>query len=95
MRARVGLLVSERERVFAELQATDGVTAYPSGANFILIRSEPASPERGRALWQSLLDRGVLVRDFSHWPHVEGCLRVTIGTADENDAFIAALRASF
>ncbi|MFZ4586067.1 MAG: histidinol-phosphate transaminase [Acidimicrobiia bacterium] len=94
MRARVGLLVSERERVFAELQATDGVTAYPSGANFILIRSEPPSPERGRALWQSLLARGVLVRDFSHWPHVEGCLRVTIGTADENDAFIVALRAS-
>ena len=61
----------------------------PSGANFLLVRV------RGDAhdLWQRLLDRGVLVRDFSSWPRVEGCLRVTVGTPDENDAFLAALDA--
>ena len=37
-------------------------------------------------------DHGVLVRDFSRWPRLEGCLRVTIGTPDENDAFLTALR---
>ena len=36
----------------------------------------------------------VLVRDFSSWPRVEGCLRVTIGTPAENDAFLAALAAT-
>ena len=41
-----------------------------------------------------MVDHGVLVRDFSRWPRLEGCLRVTIGTPDENDAFLAALRAS-
>jgi histidinol-phosphate aminotransferase len=34
------------------------------------------------------------VRDFSRWPRLEGCLRVTIGTPEENDAFLAALRSS-
>ena len=42
-------------------------------------------------LWKRLLERDVLVRDFSSWPRVEGCLRVTVGTPAENDAFLAAL----
>jgi histidinol-phosphate aminotransferase len=33
----------------------------------------------------------VLVRDFSRWPRLDDCLRVTIGTPDENDAFLAAV----
>jgi len=37
---------------------------------------------------------GVLVRDCSGWPRLEDCLRVTVGTPDENDTFLAALRAS-
>jgi histidinol-phosphate aminotransferase len=39
-----------------------------------------------------MVDRGVLVRDFSRWPRLDDCLRVTIGTPEENDAFLAALR---
>ena len=45
----------------------------------------------GRAVWQALLDRGVLVRDCSSWPRLDDCLRVTVGTPAENDAFLAAL----
>jgi histidinol-phosphate aminotransferase len=41
-----------------------------------------------------MVERGVLVRDFSGWPRLEGCLRVTIGTPEENDTFLDALRAS-
>jgi histidinol-phosphate aminotransferase len=87
---RVGRLVVERERVAAQLTAVDGVTVFASGANFLLFR--PAGD--GHALWQRLVDRGVLVRDFSRWPRLEGCLRVTIGTPEENDMFLDALRAS-
>ena len=50
-----------------------------------------ASHGDAHELWQRLLDRGVLVRDFSRWPRLDGCLRVTVGTPDENDAFLAAL----
>jgi histidinol-phosphate aminotransferase len=42
-------------------------------------------------VWQALLDRGVLVRDISSAPTMERYLRVTIGTPEENDAFLAAL----
>jgi histidinol-phosphate aminotransferase len=87
---RVHRLVHERERVAVELAHTDGVTVYPSGANFLLFR--PAGD--GHECWQRMVDVGVLVRDFSGWPRTEGCLRVTIGTPDENDAFLAALRSS-
>jgi histidinol-phosphate aminotransferase len=42
-------------------------------------------------VWQGLLDREVLVRDTSSWPGLGQCLRVTVGTPEENDAFLAAL----
>ena len=88
MDERVTLLVRERERLQAELEKVDGVTAFPSGANFVLLRVHGD----GHALWQRLVDRGVLVRDFSSWPRLAGSLRVTVGTPEENDAFLAALR---
>ncbi len=87
---RVQRLVAERERVAAELDRIDGITVYPSGANFLLFRPDGDGHER----WQQMVDHGVLVRDFSRWPRLEGCLRVTIGTPEENDAFLAALRSS-
>jgi histidinol-phosphate aminotransferase len=87
---RVARLVAERERVAGELERIDGVTVHPSGANFLLIRPVGDGHER----WQQLVDQGVLVRDFSRWPRLEGCLRVTIGTPEENDAFLDALRSS-
>jgi histidinol-phosphate aminotransferase len=88
MEARVSLLVEERERLFAALDDLEGVTVFPSGANFLLLRVHGD----GHAVWQALVDHGVLVRDFSRWPGVEDCLRVTVGTAGENDAFLSALR---
>jgi histidinol-phosphate aminotransferase len=90
MDERVRQLVRERERLRGELAAVDGVTALPSGANFVLVRVHGD----GRALWQRLVDRGVLVRDFTRWPRLHDCLRVTVGTPEENDAFLAALRAA-
>jgi histidinol-phosphate aminotransferase len=88
MDERVALLVRERERLRAELDEVDGLTVFPSGANFVLVRVHGD----GHALWQRLVDRGVLVRDFSRWPRLDECLRVTVGTPEENNAFLAALR---
>jgi histidinol-phosphate aminotransferase len=90
MDERAALLVQERERLRAELEVVDGVTALPSGANFVLVRVHADGGE----LWRRLVDRGVLVRDFSRWPRLDDCLRVTVGTPEENDAFLAALRAA-
>jgi histidinol-phosphate aminotransferase len=87
MQERVAALVAERERLVAGLAALP-VEQWPSGANFVLFRPRRAD---GRAVWQGLLAKGVLVRDTSGWPGLEGCLRVTVGTPEEDDAFLAAL----
>jgi histidinol-phosphate aminotransferase len=87
MRARVAGLVEERGRLQARL-AELPVDVWPSGANFVLFRPRE---QDGAAVWQGLLDRSVLVRDCSSWPRLGGCLRVTIGTPAEDDAFLAAL----
>ena len=92
MAARVRELVAERERLLDALGRIDGVDPVPSGANFILFRVD-GSPSAARAAWEGLVAHRVLVRDFSAWPGVEGCLRVTVGTRAENDAFLAALGA--
>ncbi len=87
MHARMSLLVEERERLSAALGELN-VEQWPSDANFILIRP------RGRhasEVWKGLVDHGVLVRDCSGWPRLDGCLRVTVGTRSENDAFLDAL----
>ncbi len=87
MQQRVAALVEERGRVFAALAALDAIEVVPSGANFLMFRVAGDAHE----VWNRLLKRDVLVRDFSSWPRIEGCLRVTIGTPGENDAFLAAL----
>jgi histidinol-phosphate aminotransferase len=87
MRARVAATMEERGRVATALGDL-GVEIWPSDANFILFR--PRSKEAS-AVWKALLDHSVLVRDISDWPGLEGCLRVTIGTREENDRFLAAL----
>jgi len=87
MEERVAYVAEERGRVSAALGSLP-VQAWPSDANFILFRplGRPASQ-----VWQGLLDRSVLVRDISGRAELAGCLRVTIGTAEENDRFLRAL----
>ena len=87
MVARVSLIKSERGRIAAGLTAA-GCETWPSGANFLLFRPQRIT---AAALWQGLLDAGILVRDCSGWPRLAGCLRVTVGTEAENSAFLAAV----
>ena len=87
METRVKQVVAERERIMGGLRELP-VDTWPSGANFVLFRPRE---QDGRAVWQALLDRSVLVRDCSGWPRLSGCLRVTVGTPTENDAFLGAL----
>jgi histidinol-phosphate aminotransferase len=87
MEERVAAIVAERERVSTAMAALP-IDVFPSGANFILFRPRARG---GRAVWQGLLDRGVLVRDCSGWPRLADCLRVTVGTPHENDLFLDAL----
>lgn len=87
MTARVDRLIAERERVVAGL-ATLPVKVWPSQSNFVLFKPLTLP---GADVWRGLVERSVLVRDCSSWPRLEGCLRVTIGTPDEDDLFLSAL----
>ena len=87
MDERVSFLVEERGRLVAALGELP-VTVWPSGANFVLFRPDARD---GNAVWQALVDRSVLVRNCASWPRLDGCLRITIGTPQEDDRFLAAL----
>ncbi len=87
MEERVRTIVAERQRLVNALASLD-VDVFESGANFILLRPRSKS---GRTVWQGLLDRSVLIRDCSSWPRLADCLRVTIGTQEQDDIFLNAL----
>ena len=80
-------IVSERERLFAELSLIEGLAPVSSQANFMLVRStlEP------RVVFSELLRRGILVRDVSGYPMLRNFFRISVGTPEENDLALAAL----
>lgn len=80
-------IIDERSRVHEALLATPGAVVYPSDSNWVLFRLPDA-----HEAWEYLYEHGVLVRDFSSSAGLEGCLRVTIGTPEQNDMFIKKLR---
>jgi histidinol-phosphate aminotransferase len=79
----VAALRTERDRLVDELRG-DGLVVVPSDANFVLF----GGLTDAAAVWQAVLDRGVLIRDVG----LPGWLRVTAGTPAENDAFLDAVR---
>jgi histidinol-phosphate aminotransferase len=81
---------AERERLQRALQALPGVTPFPSEANMILVRV----PDAKRA-FEGMKLRGVLVKHVAGLhPLLANCLRLTVGTPDENGLMIEALQAS-
>ncbi|MGE5115653.1 MAG: histidinol-phosphate transaminase [Betaproteobacteria bacterium] len=81
---------AERERLQVALAGLPGVRPFPSEANMILVRL----PDSRRA-FEGMKSRGVLVKNVSGLhPLLAGCLRLTVGTPDENRLMIEALQAS-
>ncbi len=73
--------VAQRVAALPQVQAV-----YPTDANFFLFKVPLAG-----LVWQKLYDQGVLVRDFSRCPGLTNCLRVTVGSPEENEKFLSAL----
>lgn len=83
----VNRILSERERLQNALQNIPGVEqVFPSRANFLLFRCRHAS-----GVQQELLARGIVVRDRSSMKGLHDCIRVTVGTPQENERFLAAM----
>jgi histidinol-phosphate aminotransferase len=88
--ARTRAVVAERDRFSAALRTLPGLRVYPSAANFVLCRCESIP---ARTLFRRLLDEhGILVRDVSGGAGLAECLRISIGTKDDMDATLTALR---
>jgi histidinol-phosphate aminotransferase len=81
-------IISERERLGKDLAEMPGVRVYPSGANFFLFEV-PTSPG---LLFEELYQQGILIRNVSRYPMLSKCLRVAVGTPEENSRFLTALR---
>lgn len=84
---RAAYLVSERKRVAECLTRIDCVEhIYPSDANFLLVKVKDAD-----ATYASLLEDGIVTRNRNRVALCGGCLRITIGSDNENDAMLAGL----
>jgi len=90
LEAQAARLREDRERLFAALAAIPGLRPFPSRANFVLVRVPG-----GSAVAQAMKGRGVLVKDVGRMhPLLTDCLRLTVGTPQENAQMLDALRAS-
>lgn len=77
---------SERNRLTQALSAFSGLIVYPSETNFLLVKLLKA-----KELAKFLAAQGIGIRDFSSAPGLIDCLRISIGTSQENDAILAAI----
>ena len=88
----VKVLLEERTKLTKGLEALEFVVkVYPSDANFLLVRLKKNS----RMIYKSMADNGIVVRYRGSEMHCEECLRITVGTPDENKAFLELLMKTY
>ncbi len=88
VRRRVAAIIRERQWLSSELAKLSSIERiFPSDANFLLVRCRDAN-----ALYQTLVSKGIIVRNRSTEPRLQNCLRITVGTRAENELLLGALR---
>jgi histidinol-phosphate aminotransferase len=88
---QIHTILEERTRLMDKLLKLPDIIAYPSNSNFILFQAENG----GEKLFKELKKNGILLRNLNAHPRLKNCLRVTIGTKQENDQFLNQLRKTF
>ena len=81
---RIQMMISERKRMSDQLKSLKGVKVYPSNTNFILIHHDKAVE-----LNEYLESLNIGVRSFGNAPRLENCLRISMGTREENDEWFS------
>ena len=83
---QAGVIRAERIRLEAALARLPGTTVFPTQANFVLVRVADAN-----VMFEGLKARRILVKNVHRWhPLLANCLRITVGTREENDLLLAA-----
>ena len=85
---QIDSIKDERIRLLEEFTKINSINAYPSDANFILFQTS----DNGEKIFRILLENNILVRNLGTHPMLKNCLRVTIGTREENDQFLDQLK---
>jgi histidinol-phosphate aminotransferase len=88
LKPQVEAMLRERERLFSELQQIKGLSPVPSAANFFAVKTAIPPQE----LFEELHARGILIRDVSKAPMLSEYVRISVGTPEENDTLVAALK---
>jgi histidinol-phosphate aminotransferase len=86
--AQAEMIRADREHLSKQLSLLEEIEVYPSQANFILFRVKQGNATE---VFASLCKDGVLIKNLDKPGPLQGCLRVTVGTQAENQAFIKAL----
>lgn len=85
---RIQMVIAERKRLAEAVKQVPGFTVYPSETNFLLIHHEAAP-----ALNEAFERQGIGVRSFGAAPRLTNCLRISMGTREENDTWLSVLKA--
>jgi histidinol-phosphate aminotransferase len=88
LRTLVREIVGERDRLFSEVSQVSGFEPVPSRANFMIVKSELGP----KLVFEELLKRDILVRDVSSYPMLSEYFRFCVGTPEENQKLIGALK---
>ena len=84
----VKTIIAERDRLHTAIASIRGFVPVASHANFMIIRGS----DEPKQIFQRLLEGDILIRDVSSYPMLSQYFRVSVGTSDENDLLIGALR---
>merc|ERR1712086_153976 len=88
---KLQMVMTEKEKLKAALEGLDIVQrVLPSDTNFIMFQIDKAE-----AVYKEMAENGVVVRYRGNCLHCDGCLRVTVGTPEENEQFLAALQSTY
>jgi len=88
LRPLVRRIIAERERLFGELDRIAGLTPVRSSANFMVVKSA-IDPKQ---VFAELLNRNILIRDVGGYPMLSDYFRLSVGTPEENDLLLSALK---
>ena len=84
----VDRIIADRKWLSDELMAIEGINPYPSDANFILFSCFTGKDD----VYAQLVEKGVLIKNFTSPDILRNCMRVTVGTKEENREFIEILK---
>lgn len=85
---QIDKIKNQRTFLLTELTTIDGVTAYPSEANFLLVKFENSA----QSVFDAMLEEKILLRNVSHYPGLDNHLRISVGTLQENQKILETLR---